>query len=218
MRRYESSRFHLPHDLFNLHSRCQIDQKAKYARWKTADIIKAINEGRTPQSGPPGGEEGQLGSSMFEGNGDGSVSNAEFGFQGVPDVNARNGMAGPDSGAYGHLSPSVGPQGLPGSLPDFPSFPDPPVSRPDSAAGRAAAVPAPAAPRAAAPAPSAFDYSAQKMAGASQGGAYAYDPKVLSNAQKHARFAISAIQYDDIEAAVDNLKRALKYLEPYQRA
>ncbi|KAI9029375.1 Vta1 like-domain-containing protein [Hyaloraphidium curvatum] len=151
----------------------EVDQKMKYARWKTADIIKAINEGRVPQPGPPGG----LG--MDE-----------------------------DGGA------------APGSFPDFPAFPDPPSQRSDPAAAPRAQPsqsPSPGPQRGGASRPPArgADYSAQKMAEASQGGAYAYDPKVLGNAQKHARFAISAIQYDDIETAVDNLKRALQYLEPY---
>jgi hypothetical protein len=31
-------------------------QKIKYAKFKAVDIMKAIKEGRTPVSGPPGGE------------------------------------------------------------------------------------------------------------------------------------------------------------------
>jgi hypothetical protein len=42
-----------------------------------------------------------------------------------------------------------------------------------------------------------------------------YDPKVISNCEKHARHAISALQFDDIESAADNLRLALKLLQPY---
>lgn len=169
----------------------------KYARWKTTDIIKAINEGRVPQPGPPGGEL---------------------------DIDGEDRMEGVDQ-----QQPSATDFGT--SDADFPSFPDPPAMRPSPP------------PPTISPAPSAFrltpqppitgqqqqqqpqpssvsattDYSAQKAAEAIRGGVYAYDPKVLSNAQKHARFAISAIQYDDIENAVENLKTALRYLEPYQQ-
>jgi vacuolar protein sorting-associated protein VTA1 len=34
--------------------------KIKYAKWKATDIIKAIREGRAPVPGPPGGEDTQM--------------------------------------------------------------------------------------------------------------------------------------------------------------
>jgi len=45
---------------------------------------------------------------------------------------------------------------------------------------------------------------------------YPYDPAVLMDAQKHSRFAISALQYDDVQTAIKNLRIALNLLEPYQ--
>ena len=33
-----------------------LEEKARYAKWKAADIAKAFREGRVPQSGPPNGE------------------------------------------------------------------------------------------------------------------------------------------------------------------
>lgn len=39
------------------------------------------------------------------------------------------------------------------------------------------------------------------------------DTRIAERAQKHARFAISALQYDDVETAIDNLKKALELLE-----
>lgn len=186
----------------------------KYARWKTADIIKAINEGRTPEPGPPGGDELDGDTQMQEYEPNGGSSTQDFGFRGSEDGEFRN--VSPDGG-FGRVSPAVPSTSSAPPPPDFPSFPDPPSLRPDSAAGRPSQPSAPAASLPIAPATTAatgVDYSAQKMQ-ASGGGAYTYDPKVLTNAQKHARFAISAIQYDDIETAVDNLQKALKYLEPY---
>ncbi|WVR09074.1 hypothetical protein IAU60_006135 [Kwoniella sp. DSM 27419] len=35
----------------------EMEQKLAYARWKAADGARALREGRTPMSGPPGGEE-----------------------------------------------------------------------------------------------------------------------------------------------------------------
>lgn len=37
--------------------RDETEQKLRYARWKAADIAKALKEGRKPTPGPPGGEE-----------------------------------------------------------------------------------------------------------------------------------------------------------------
>jgi vacuolar protein sorting-associated protein VTA1 len=186
----------------------------KYARWKTADIIKAINEGRTPQAGPPASMDEDEDAEMQDFEGDGSRSTQDFGFPAAAG-DVRDGL--PGGSVFGRVSPADGPApaaSLP-PPPEFPSFPDPPSRRPDSAAGRMPPT-QPEAPSESRPSAAAStDYSAPRSS--ASGGTYTYDPKVLTNAQKHARFAISAIQYDDIETAVDNLKKALKYLEPYQK-
>ena len=41
-----------------------------------------------------------------------------------------------------------------------------------------------------------------------------YDTMTLEKAQKHSKFAISALQYEDIKTAVDNLEKALALLKP----
>lgn len=45
--------------------------------------------------------------------------------------------------------------------------------------------------------------------------ALTYDPKVLSDCEKYARHAISALNFDDVETAAANLRSALKTLQPY---
>ena len=40
------------------------------------------------------------------------------------------------------------------------------------------------------------------------------DHKSIQNAQKMAKFAISALQYDDVATAVENLEKALSLLRP----
>ncbi|KAJ1674161.1 hypothetical protein EV182_003836, partial [Spiromyces aspiralis] len=39
------------------------------------------------------------------------------------------------------------------------------------------------------------------------------DPDVVKQAQKHARWAISALEYDDIKTAIENLERAIHALK-----
>jgi hypothetical protein len=41
-----------------------------------------------------------------------------------------------------------------------------------------------------------------------------YDPKVLGECERHARHAISALHFDDIETAAENLQIALNTLKP----
>ena len=40
------------------------------------------------------------------------------------------------------------------------------------------------------------------------------DPLKLDQAQKYSRYAISALQYEDVKAAIDNLEKALAILKP----
>lgn len=42
-----------------------------------------------------------------------------------------------------------------------------------------------------------------------------YDPKVLADCEKYARHAISALNFDDVESAAENLRTSLKLLQPY---
>nr|KAJ3423017.1 hypothetical protein HK105_004192 [Polyrhizophydium stewartii] len=104
----------------------EIKQKIKYAKFKAADIVKALKEGRIPTAGPPGGDPNDL-----------------EGLGGASDL------------------PAADTQDDYGDLP--------------------------------------FDEEAHR---------------IMTQAQKHAKFAISALQYEDIKTAVDNLQKALAVLGP----
>ncbi|KAJ1766954.1 hypothetical protein LPJ74_005624 [Coemansia sp. RSA 1843] len=43
------------------------------------------------------------------------------------------------------------------------------------------------------------------------------DPTVAKNAQKHARWAISALEYDDVATSIENLQKAIQILAPYRK-
>ena len=43
-----------------------------------------------------------------------------------------------------------------------------------------------------------------------------FDPKVIQTATKYSKFAISALQYDDVNNAIDHLEKALAILLPYR--
>ena len=42
------------------------------------------------------------------------------------------------------------------------------------------------------------------------------NPQDVADAQKHAKFAISSLLFDDIPSAIKNLEDALKILKPYK--
>lgn len=44
-----------------------------------------------------------------------------------------------------------------------------------------------------------------------------FDPKTIQSAQKFAKFAISALQYDDVNNAIENLEKAIVLLRPLQK-
>ncbi len=44
-----------------------------------------------------------------------------------------------------------------------------------------------------------------------------YDPLVLEQAQKYSRYAISALQYEDLKTAVENLEKALNLIKPLKK-
>ena len=58
-------------------------------------------------------------------------------------------------------------------------------------------------------------YTAQATSQISSPPALLYDPKVLSECEKQARHAISALNFDDVETAAVNLRAALNTLQPY---
>ncbi|KAH9273984.1 hypothetical protein BASA83_003619 [Batrachochytrium salamandrivorans] len=41
--------------------------------------------------------------------------------------------------------------------------------------------------------------------------------KVMAQAQRHSKFAISALQFEDVPTAIDNLQKALALLQPLAR-
>ena len=145
-----------------------IQQKIKYAKFKAADIIKAIKEGRNPIPGAPGEQ-----------------------------------MA---SSVEAPQDPKMIPQDM-----AMPSPLDPPLASPVFN-----------------PSNSLLPLDASSI---SQTLSFAQtvgetnpdsekiermDYKSLQQAQKHAKFAISALNYDDVKTALDQLRKAIEILEPFE--
>ncbi|KXS18642.1 DUF605-domain-containing protein [Gonapodya prolifera JEL478] len=215
----------------------EIQQKLSYARWKAVDIEKALKEGRKPTPGPANGEGDMEVSDLGPGVGQFPASTDQNLAPGGPPSPPEVQSFQPGPGYPNQPSPPApfppaefsrdgymnhtGDQNFNNQPPQqymqFPSPPNYPINTypPQPFPPQQPAQPQP-----------------QHMATAPYGGGkpggygnaaptladlYPYDPKVLANAQKYSRFAISAIQYDDIETAVDNLQKALALLRPYSK-
>ncbi|KAJ2694535.1 hypothetical protein GGH99_000635 [Coemansia sp. RSA 1285] len=79
-------------------------------------------------------------------------------------------------------------------------------------AGVAAFIPVPAASL-----PSAMTNAGSGRAEDSADDAGCLDPTAVKSAQKHARWAISALEYDDVETSIENLQKAIRILAPFRR-
>jgi len=155
----------------------EIEERIKYAKWKAADIVRALNEGRSPLSGPPS-KHATEGVHQERRQSTTSVSPPP------PSVDTR------------HSPPTHEDQTSPASQKShtdaiLPSF-----------SGQFSPPPAPSVPIASYPQPSSGKVT---------------DPLAMSNAEKYARYAISAIQFDDVPTAIKNLEQALAILRPFNR-
>ncbi|KAJ3335458.1 hypothetical protein HDU93_005459 [Gonapodya sp. JEL0774] len=200
----------------------EIQQKLSYSRWKAVDIEKALKEGRKPTPGPAGSEgvdelelqnpanpSGQSDQNVSPPPGIGSsegyglLQQPGYPMQGqpFPPTEYRREQY-PGENGMGPQQPYVqfpAPPSYPSSAAHYTQHPQPQSSQQPNSYGAKLS-----GPKLAGGAPSPSDL-------------YPYDPKVLASAQKLSRFAISALQYDDIETAVDNLQKALMLLQPYSR-
>jgi vacuolar protein sorting-associated protein VTA1 len=203
----------------------ETQDKIKYAKFKAADIIKALKEGRVPMPGPPGGDD------SLEVAGDHGAVNTEE--QAPPpdssdqmatawserqspalddqfqDLSLKPGQVLPSHLA--HHAPSAS-SPLPHAQPSPESRPSPSQISPQIfASGHLGSHSAPV------PSTSTRDdaHSATSASPAVTGES-PYDYKVLNQAQKHAKFAISALQYDDIKSAMENLRKAMELLSQYE--
>jgi vacuolar protein sorting-associated protein VTA1 len=251
----------------------EVVDRIRYAKWKAADINKALREGRQPVPGPPGGGDGfDLGSGMSSGDEGGAPltttipaaasadtaaaamhpaaasayvpppTHAAASPYAPPPAAALTPMGHPDVGSWGSPAPPGGPAAfVPTTTPYAPPvLPPTPYAQPLPHLPPQPQPPALPTPAPRAPPPGGFSYlspgpgpTAAPASGPSAAHAPAaaprapaapqslmsvvptvgtYDPAVLTQAGKFAKFAQSALQYEDVPSAIDNLEKALALL------
>lgn len=156
----------------------EIEERIKYAKWKAADIIKALNEGRLPNPGPPNSSPQHI------------ETTEDSSFVPLTDTShlpsfsgqfSPTGTAPPSISAPLHsLQRSSPPIVLPSiSMPSPVSIISPAVNHPSLTASVASAA-------------------------------------TLANAEKLARYSLSAIQFEDVPTAIKNMEQALAILHALQ--
>ncbi|XP_032399734.1 vacuolar protein sorting-associated protein VTA1 homolog isoform X1 [Etheostoma spectabile] len=189
-------------------------QHRKYARWKATYIHNCLKNGETPQAGPIGMDE--------DGEADeyGGESSLGHGFS-----HTGSFRGGPSSGSFEDQDPSLGP----GPAPGIGFTPGPgldPTGRPTTnfnnihippgahaPANTPAELPPPTA-EAVKPVPlprSVPTVDPALIHGQQQGGVH-LTPEDFTKAQKLCKYAGSALQYEDVGTAVENLQKALRLL------
>lgn len=195
----------------------EVEGRIKYAKWKAADIVKALNEGRVPQPGPPGSPELDQHASHSD-----APPPAQPPVQTRRDSDQREPSNLPSmSGTYHphsppaqperysppteqHFSPPPPPQQhySPPPPPQQHFSPPPPVQQPYNPPTQHYSPP-----------PVAANVPAQQYRSAAP---VDLDPVVLADAEKHCRYATSAIQFEDVKTAIRELETAMALLRRLQ--
>ncbi|XP_029966297.1 vacuolar protein sorting-associated protein VTA1 homolog isoform X3 [Salarias fasciatus] len=163
-------------------------QHRKYARWKATYIHNCLKNGETPQAGPIGmdedGEADEFGAEGFSGQGP-SYSGSFRGGPPSQTYDDQDQSLGPGPSAGIGFTPSVapGPSGPPTT--NYNNIHIPPGAH------------APANTPAELPPPT---------------GGVQLSPEDFTKAQKFCKYAGSALQYEDVGTAIQNLQKALKLL------
>ncbi|KAJ1994229.1 hypothetical protein GGI25_003413 [Coemansia spiralis] len=249
-----------------------IAEKVKYAKWRAAEILKAIREGRpvapvlgaaengstnTPsdselqQQQQPSVASGMssplphTASSPSHVQQVGSNMNTDIlGWPSPPSISSPGAGTATAAASGAHPWATNGPSNYPAASSPQPSaHQQPPVqqsyqqhqhqqqfdslpsvphssvypsnsqqhsagTRPNAPAGAAAFIPVPA---------SNLPLHMASGNGDASDGELLLNPTDAKSAQKHARWAISALEYDDVATAIENLQKAIQVLAPYRK-
>ncbi|KAM9355177.1 vacuolar protein sorting-associated protein VTA1 homolog isoform 2-T2 [Pholidichthys leucotaenia] len=166
-------------------------QHRKYARWKATYIHNCLKNGETPQSGPIGMDEDEEGD--------------EFGAEGFSGMGASQGGSFRGSFRDAPLQPSQGQDlsQVPGASPGIGFTPSPglgPSGRPTTNYNNIHIPPGAHAPA---------NTPAELLPPT---GGVQLSPEDFTKAQKYCKYAGSALQYEDVNTAIQNLQKALKLL------
>ncbi|XP_071323639.1 vacuolar protein sorting-associated protein VTA1 homolog isoform X2 [Trachinotus anak] len=188
-------------------------QHRKYARWKATYIHNCLKNGETPQAGPiamdEDGEADEFGAEGFSGPGPSHGGS----FRGGPPSQSyedhdKSLDPGPTPGIGFTPSPGSGPSGPPTT--NYNNIHIPPGAH--APANTPAELPPPTEGVKPVPMPRTVPTVDPTLLSAQQQGGVQLGPEDFTKAQKYCKYAGSALQYEDIGTAIQNLQKALKLL------
>ncbi|KAJ3185423.1 hypothetical protein HDU87_000042 [Geranomyces variabilis] len=186
----------------------EVKDKIRYSKFKAGDIIKALREGRVPTPGAPGEEPASTPNAPAEPHPDfGSPYDPSFDPAAIPPADHRQHPHSFEPNSY--PPPGGAPYPISTTTSTFPAS----ASSPSSTS---APIPTPKTPSHQQQPPQQQTAMSPTTMNAVSA-AYDVSYKAVQAAQKHARFAISALQYDDVNNAVENLEKALALLKPFKK-
>ncbi|KAB5517272.1 hypothetical protein PHYPO_G00187750 [Pangasianodon hypophthalmus] len=168
-------------------------QHRKYARWKATYIHNCLKSGETPQAGPIGME--------------GEAYDDEFGTEAGGPSHASLGPPEPQPSSSADLA-AQGPGSMP--PPNYNTIQVPPGSH--APANTPADLPHPAESVKPVPVPRSVPVGDPLPLNIKQQGDVRLTPEDFTRAQKYCKYAGSALQYEDVPTAIQNLQKALKLL------
>ncbi|XP_070781658.1 vacuolar protein sorting-associated protein VTA1 homolog isoform X3 [Enoplosus armatus] len=187
-------------------------QHRKYARWKATYIHNCLKNGETPQAGPIGmdqdGEAVEYGAEGFSGQGLSHGGSFRAGPPSEPFEDQDQSLApGPAPGIGFTPSPGSGPTA---PTTNFNNIHIPPGAH--APANTPAELPPPTEAVKPVPVPRSVPTVDPTLLNAQQQGGVHLSPEDFTKAQKYCKYAGSALQYEDVGTAVQNLQKALKLL------
>lgn len=188
-------------------------QHRKYARWKATYIHNCLKNGEMPHAGPISMDEDEktdeYGPEGFSGQG----LSAGGSFRGGPPSGSfeeqDHGLGpGPTPGIGFTPNPGLGPSGPPTT--NYNSVHIPPGAH--APANTPAELPPPTEAAKPVPVPRSVHNIDPTLLNAQQQGGVHLSAEDFTKAQKYCKYAGSALQYEDVGTAVQNLQKALKLL------
>ncbi|CAH1983711.1 unnamed protein product [Acanthoscelides obtectus] len=180
-----------------------IREKRKYAKWKAAYIHNCLKRGEQPLSGPPRPPYINTGSLKRKP----MQMNYNIESEEPPDDQIRN-----DS-ETSTVTP-ITPDEKPSSPPNFEQLPPPGAQEGAPAPQPSPVSPGPLLPSAVPVYPGATGSDGTAGQAGSNGttGGYQPTPEVIQKAQKFCKYATSALNYDDVKNALENIEKARNLL------
>ncbi|XP_070400708.1 vacuolar protein sorting-associated protein VTA1 homolog isoform X1 [Nothobranchius furzeri] len=183
-------------------------QHRKYARWKATYIHNCLKNGETPQPGPAameGDEEAdEFGAEGFSGQA------FSHGGSFRADPPSQDQSLGPGPASEIGFAPGPGPVPMDPPTTNYNNIQIPPGAH--APANSPAELPHPSEAAKPVPAPRSVPTVDHTLLNAQQQGGVHLTPEDFTRAQKFCKYAGSALQYEDVGTAIQNLQKALKLL------